>query len=422
MRRLFALVLRGSKRLGGFAASVILLAVASLLLMPATIGAAGLETWSSIVLAQALAQIVATFVGCGYGVNGPAVVATLSPDRGVSYYLMAQRTKFLAAVPCLALMIGAMFVIPNPNPVAGLVGGAPIVINAFSGIFFYIGRGVPVWYLLAETGPRAALMFAGAVSLVLGAPLLVGLALPVLGTALGIAISYITIRLSTGRPSPKGQPLSVSGLRAELRVQRGPAAASVLRGARDALPVLAVTAVAAGLVGAFGVFDRVQRQALGALAPMTSALQGWVPRRIAAENSARPALAAMWAGVAGSLVIVMLFALLGSPLIRWLSANTLEPSFAEVLLCGGVIATSILMQIISYVCLVPLGAIRGVILANVFGLVVIVVAIPVILSIERSVAYALGALLIGNVAQLIVQILTMRRQIVRGSYLRRTEG
>lgn len=416
MRRLLALGLRGAKRLSGFALNQLLLGVASLVLMPAVIGSAGLNTWSSIVLAQALAQVVATLVGCGYGVNGPAVVATLTTDDGVRYFRIAERVRFVIAVPCFALMIGAMFIIPNPDPIAGLLGGAHIAIGAFSATFFYVGRSAPRWQLFAEICPRVALMLAGAICLVLGAPLLVGLALPAVGALVAVAVSNSTIRLSAKQETQTRVRLEIASIRSEMRNQLGPAASSILRGGRDALPVLVVTAIAAELVGAFGVFDRLVRQALGVMSSVTATLQGWVPRRIAAEGGTRPAVAAMVVGFGIAGTVVLLFAWFGSPVIRWLAAGTIQPTVGEVLVCGGVIATGIMIQIVAYACLVPLGAIRGVIWSALVGIFAILIACPLMLSIERSVLYALGALAIGNTVQILAQLSLMKAPIAKELY------
>ena len=399
--------LRGARRLSGFAASTILLAVASLVLMPAIIGAAGLETWSSIVLGHALAQIVALVVGCGYGANGPAIVSTLTPEEAVNYFRVAERTRFAIAVPCFAFMIAAMFIIPNPHPIAGLLGGAHLAIGALNGSFFYVGRGAPLWLLITQTIPRAGLMFAAAVSLALGAPLLVGLTLPVLGATLAIVISNLTIRRSVGHTTGELRSNKVTGVIAELRTQLLPTVSAVIRGGTNALPVFVVTAVAPGLLGAFGVFDRLQRQATPALSPVISTLQGWVPRRMAADSSARPVVAALVASFAGAAALVLIFVWLGGPLISWLAAGKLKPTFGEVFLCGLVIATSMLIHVVAYACLVPLAGIRRVIPGDVVGIVTTLIALPIMLILESSVASALGALAIGNVSQLVVQLLML---------------
>jgi hypothetical protein len=177
--------------------------------------------------------------------------------------------------------------------------------------------------------------------------------------------------------------------------------------------VLVVTAVAAELLGAYGLFDRIQRQAVTALGPVILTLQGWVPRRIAADASARSAVAAMLAGFAGVPAVVLIFTLVGPPIIGWLSAGTLRPTFAQTLLFAIVIATNMLIQIILYACLVPLGGIAGVISSNLAGIIGIVVAIPVMSALERSVTYLLGALVIGNVVQIGVQLLLMKFSIAK---------
>lgn len=404
-----ALGLRGARRLSGFAFNQMLLGLASLVLMPAVIGAAGLEIWSSIVLGQAIAAVAATVVGCGYGVNGPAIVATVPVREGISYFAVAERVRLVIAVPTFVAMIVAMFIIPNPDPIAGLLGSVHLVINGFSATFFYIGRAAPRWQLFAEICPRVALMIAGALALTVGLPLHVGLALPPLGALLAIAVSNTTIRLSGGRGPHETLQVSAARVAGELRKQAGPAASSILRGWRDALPVFVVTAVAAELVGVFGVFDRLVRQAMGVMSAVTSTLQGWVPRRMTMEGSPRPAVAAALMSFGLSLIVLVFFTILGSPLVRWLAAGKITPTSAEILLCGAVIATSIMIQVVAYACLVPLAVIRGVISSAVVGIIAIVVACPVMMSIERSVEYALGALVIANVVQLAVQLAMMKR-------------
>ncbi|GJF11104.1 hypothetical protein NGTWS0302_05310 [Mycolicibacterium cyprinidarum] len=414
MRRLLTLGLRGTRRLSGFAASTILQAVASLILIPTVVGAGGLSTWSSVVLAQALGQVAATVVGLGYGVTGPVIVSRVTPEAGVDYFRVAQRTRCVVAVPCFALLIAAMYIIPNPNPTAGLLGGASAAIGALSAMFFYVGRAAPIWLLMAETAPRVILTLAGALSLALGAPLLIGLSLPTLGTALAIAVSYLSIRMSADQPKVGRGKLTFCNLCVELRTQIGPAGTVALRGIREAIPVLVVQAVAAELVGAYGLFDRLLRQAFVALTPISTTLQGWVPRRMAIDNNARSAVTAMLVGLIIASVTIPLFALLASPLITWLSAGTTTPTIAEASLCGAAISTSMLISVIGHACLVPLGSIGGVIFGNVAGIFSVLIALPLTLSLDDSVTGALAAVVLANVVQIIVQLAVMRHRIAKG--------
>ncbi len=415
MKNLLAFGARATRRLSGFAITVVLMAVSSLVLVPATIGAAGLETWSSIVLAQALALIVQAVAGCGYGVNGPSIVATGTAEESVQYFRAAQRTRLVVALPCYVLMICAMVIIPNPNPIAGLVSAGYLAIGTFSALFFYIGRSAPAWLLFAETIPRATFIFAGAISLSLGVPLLIGLALPAVGAVLAVAISNITIFLSA-RGTAKPGLLEFSGVGAELRRQLAPTAVTLLQAGRDALPVLVVTAAAAELLGVYGIFDRIQRQAVTALGPVTSTLQGWVPRRLIADNSPRAAKIALTAALAGTPFVILIATLVGPTFIGWLSAGALSPTFGQTLLFATVIATNMLIQIILYACLVPLGGIAGVIWSNVVGIISIAAAIPAMVAIDRSATLVLGAVVVGNTVQVAVQILLFRVSIARSKH------
>lgn len=404
-RALVAFSIRGSTRLGGFTISTLLLASSSLVLMPATIRAAGLESWSSIVLAQALAQIVVLVAGYGYGFNGPTVIATLAPEEGVRYFLTTQRTRLVVALPCFAVAIATMFIVPNADPITGLIGAAPVALATFTATFYFVGRAAPRQLLMADTGPRVTLSLAGAIVLWLGGPLLIGLALPAAGTLTAIVVSNMVIRNSAGCTAANAGSRVATTVRAELRRQLHPLLSSLLRGGVTVLPVLLVTAVAAELVAAFGIFDRIRRQALAGFAPVTLTLQGWVPRRIASEGNVRPVLAAIAAGFVTALLSLLLFVLSGSTIVGWLSAHRVEPTFAEIFLCGSAIATAIIVQVNDTACLIPLRQDRGVFVGNAIGVITVIFTLLALLTIERSLACALGALVVANTVQILVQLL-----------------
>lgn len=414
MKHHLLLGVRGARRIGGFGLSVILFAAGSLVLVPATIAAGGLETWASIVLGQNLAVIISVVGACGYDVNGPATLATLTRGESVEYFFVVQRTRLAVALPCYALMVAAMLVIPNADPVAGLLGGAPLMVAIFSPQFYFIGRGDPRSYLLAHTVPHVVLNIAGASALALGTPLLIGLALPVLGAVIAVVASILAIRMSATRTTDKLAQVGDCSVRGQLRTQLRPVGSQLLTHGTRAMPVLMITGVAAELVAAFGVFDRLQKQAATALFPLTASFQEWVPRRIASDKSVRPAIAATSIGFVAAIGLAGVFTVAGPTLIRWISAGELASTRLEAFLCGAVIATTLLIALVGYACLVPLAGVASVLVANVVGLATIAIALPVMLEIERSLSQALLAVVIGNVAQLLVLLLIMGRRIVQG--------
>ncbi len=390
---------------------MMLLAAASLILIPATIHAAGIEKWSSIVLAQALAQIVATVVGLGYGVNGTSVVAVAEHADGVRYFRVAERARLIAAIPCYTLMVIVMYVVPNPDPLAGILGGAPLAFGAFSGSFFYIGRAAPGWFLAAETLPRVVSMLAGAACLVLGVPLYVGLLIPAVGTVVAIVISNFTIYRSS-RGDQRHRP-SISSILSQFRAQLAPVASFSLSNGANAVPVFVITGIAPGLVGSFGVFDRLQRQAVVGLSPLTAALQGWVPRRVANGGASRPTMAALGVALIAGAGITVATTAIGPTLITWLAAGQLKPTIGQGLLCGLVIASSMQINLIAYAVLVPLGGIRVVLVGNIVGFLATLASLLFMLSVHSSLSFALGALVIGNFVQLLFQLFMVKLRLKR---------
>lgn len=413
MRKSLKLGLRGVRRSGGFAVSVALRAVGALVLVPATIHAGGLQTWSSIVLGQSLALIAATALALGYPLTGPAAIATKSLEAGVAYYRFTGRVRLFVALPCYAIYVGAVFTLPNPDPVAGLIGSAYVALGGFGATYYFIGRAEPSRLFWADTVPRVVPMFAAAIWLGLGGPLLIGLALPALGALLAIGISNLTIRMSVQRRCGAGEPSENLSVWGEIRDQIGSATSVMLRAGREALPVLMLTPAGPELVGVYGVFDRVIRQANNGLYPVAAALQGWVPRRISADFSSRPAVVALLTGVAAAASAFLLFITIGMPLVRWLSSGKVTPSLMETVLLSTAIALSMLIRIVDTACLVPLGSIRAVMVGNIVGIVALLVVLPVAFALNASVVAALTAVVVAYVTQLLLQLIQMKFIISR---------
>lgn len=406
MNRLLGLGVRGARRVGGFAVSMILLTLPALLMVPATIAAGGLETWSSIVLAQALALIPITVVAWGYNINGPAAIASMSTEDGLAYFRIAERTRLILSIPSYSILAAMVLIVPNPDPVAGLLGAAPLAVNSFSAFFYYVGVGKPLWFLVLETLPRATSTVVGAIVLTLGAPIEVGLGIPAIGGVCAVLASNAWIRVLSRRHESvvaKDRPVrAMPGLRTQIRA----VTASLLTSGVDAMPVLILAGVAPGIVGHYGVFDRINRMYNMALWPVTSTLQGWVPRRMATGGSLRPIGAVLGVGLCVSATLVIGVIIAGPPFIRWLSAGEVVPTPLECLLCGAVIATCFFAALVSNACLVPLKGIGGVVVANVVGAGVTLCAIPTFLLGAHSVSRVLAAVVVGTSAQLFI-LLTM---------------
>lgn len=408
---LASVALRGSKRLGGFTASTAFLAAASLLLMPATIHAVGMEAWSSVVLGQALAQLVAFVGGYGYGLNGPTIVAGLDSAAAIDFFFTTQRTRLIITIPCITSAVAAMYVIPNPSPLIGLLGAAPVALVALSASFFFVGRASPLLLFWADTTPRGLSMLLGASVLATGGSVTLGLTLPIVGAVLATTISNIAIKSTAVDRSDRRPSGSSTTVRSELRTQLAPLISSLLRGSTFALPPLLLATFAGGIVGVFGVFDRVRRQALAAFAPFTATLQGWVPRRVSSTNTWHAAAVGALAGLAGAIVSLVLFMLLGGRIIHWLSAGSLNPSWIEILICAMAIATSIVIQVNDLACLLPLRCATGVLINNLTGNLLLIPLMAAFLFYDRSVTSALGALVVANLLQITIQMLYFALEI-----------
>ena len=148
--------MRVLSKLAQYATGTVLLAVASLLFIPALIGAVGLTTWGAVAVGQAIAGIGAIVVGYGWGVSGPAAVARASAGEARREYIDSLRTRSVLLILVALAATALTFLIPGLDAPVASVATLPTLAAALTANFFYVGRSQPGQLLLFETLPRVA--------------------------------------------------------------------------------------------------------------------------------------------------------------------------------------------------------------------------------------------------------------------------
>lgn len=391
--------------MGGFGASMALLAISSVLMIPAMIDSGGLGAWGSIVTGQAVGSVAATVIGYGYGVVGASTIARADDAEARSEYLGSLFTRGVVAVPTIGLVFLFCTLLPGPNPLLAFQASLPVIFGGFTATFFYVGRSSPFRLLVLETVPRFVFTMLGVWAMVSGGSVYEGISLQMGGALLSVLASTAWILQPWRRefrPSLRTRPLG-----AMLREQWHALLSTLLVALYGGLPVLLVGMVAPGSLAAFGVFNKLQRQLAVAISPVSTVFQGWVPRRMRVGVPPRQAMrtALISTALLGAL-IALAFLLVGDQLFVWLSAGQMEADPLQVALIALVIATGLFQSCLSYACLIPLGGVRSVAVSTLIGIVV-GLGLLVILAAGFGVTGALVAILTGVVLQIVMLMVSL---------------
>lgn len=328
-------IVRQGGRLLGFGLSVVLLAVASLLLIPAIIVAGGQTAWGSIAVGQAVGAIAAVVVYFGWGHTGPALIARADAAEGRREFAESIKTRSVLIVPVGLVATGIAAVIAPEHPALAAVGCLSAAAIGLTSDWYFVGRRQPYTYLCVETLPRVAGTAAGVTLLTLGGPVVAG-PLCVLGGMVLAAVVSTAVVLSSRRV----KLLPLRPLKVILRTQRHGVASGIGSAVYATAPLVLVSLVAPGIQPMYALLDKLQRQLSVALGPVVAIVQGYVPRTEPAQTVHR-ARRALWGGAAFCAVLFCGVLVLGPMLLRWLGAGELTPPFSAVIVMALYVALNV---------------------------------------------------------------------------------
>lgn len=376
-RRALRTVSTGLYRVFGFGASMLLLAVASLMLVPALIEAGGSRTWGSIAVGQSLGSVAAVVVSLGWAVSGPAAIARADAATRRREFTEAVVAQLVASLPTLAAATTLAAVLGAPARGLAALAAASMALIGFTSNWYYVGTADP-WRLFAtETVPRVLGSLLGVVVLRRGADVAVGLVCQMLGIAVGVAVSWFVVHWSTR--SAAGA-LDRRSLRSVLANQRHGVTTAVVSSAYGAAPVLIVSVVNPAALPVYALVDKLQRQVYVGATPLVAVFQGWVAS--AAPSAIRRRITAAHLAVL-ALVITAGTALvgLGDLLFGWLGANQVVVPATTIALTALWFALNLQESVASRVALVPLGRLDFVARATAIGTAAGLSAVAVLASV-----------------------------------------
>jgi hypothetical protein len=375
----------GISRLFGFGLSVIILGVLSLAAIPAMIAADGKVAWGAIALGQAIGTSGGVIAAYGWGLFGPAEVATATATQRRVGYLESVVARTTLIGPVAGVAAALAFVLAPSDPGFSAVGAIYATSTGLSALWYFVGLARPYAMLLFETIPRAAGLAVGIALMALGHSAVMLPACAFVGMVAGFGLSTVWVLRSTARDGAeyaRSRPL-----REILTARRHGVATDFAMTTYAAAPMMIVSTVAPVVQPTFALADRFARQADVALAPARTVLQGWVPRvnGVARVRRARTAVLTS-AGFAVAVAVALIG--VGPVLMNWLGNGQISISYGVVVLVAACVALNFFARAFELVAIAPFArldiAARAIAASSIVGL-------P---------AVALGALAFGTVGAL----------------------
>lgn len=371
--------LSGLNRLIGFGLSMAALAAAALVAIPWMVRASGPEAFGMIVLGQNFGAIGAMVVAYGWGISGPAEIARGTTESRLVEFLASVKVRVFLLGPVAVLTALVAILFSNNRPDLAAVGAVVAVLPGLTSNWVFIGLGRPFVLMLTETLPRVVFTVVGIVAMETGSDALIGLLWQGIGLLVAFVASGWWILRAFGHDAlrlPAMQPLV--GL---LRDYRHGVASNVGGSLFVALPLVLVTVIAPAAQPVFALVDKLYRQALVALIPVVSVLQGWVPR--AADPAGRVRKVVIGTAV-GSVLIAVVAGLWGAWPLHVLGDGQLTPTPDVVALMGVVLGLSFYVIALAHTVLATYRQMRALATSTLVGTVVM---IPLV----ATGAYYLGA-------------------------------
>ncbi|MBC7764056.1 MAG: hypothetical protein H7201_20145 [Candidatus Saccharibacteria bacterium] len=395
---------KGLFAITGYAASMLLLAISSLLAIPAMVAASGLHAWGAIAVGQSIGGVAATIIAYGWGLSGPAAIARANELGRMREYAESAVTKIALILPVAGMAFLIAWIVGREFALFAGVGAVSMATIGLTAGWYFVGRGQPWIMLLFETVPRVTGTVVGTVFMHTGSSALIG----VIWQLFGMVAAFTLCSTLILRPWRMRVLRSIirKPVRRVLLDQRQGITSSILSSLYASTPIVIVILLAPAAQPLYAVVEKVQRQVIVALGPFVTVLQGWIPRaRGAAALHRRLRQGTIATSVfAATLGVLMLAA--APELIRWLGGGLVQPTLPILTLMATITAVSLFESVVSKAALSALERLDIVAKSTAIGSLV---GLPLV-AVGALTLGALGALvgiLVGLVLRVILELVGM---------------
>jgi hypothetical protein len=387
-------------RLAGFALSVLVLAVTSIVTIPAMIFASADSGWGSIAVGQGIGNVAGLVVGYGWGWFGPGRIARGSASDRRGEYVDSVSARLHLALPLSILAAGFAYGISPSHPLFAAMGALQTTSIGLTATWYFIGLSRPYLLLALDTVPRSAGALFGAVLIYCCGTSAITVPIGgLIGMLVGFLLSTIWILRNATSNGAEARP--ARPVRVVLHANRYGVTSTFGMACFSAAPLVIVSATAPAIQPAFALADKVRIQLLAASSPAISVLQGWVPRASGASRLRR-ADVALVAGLLSAIALGVGTAASAPALIAIISNNQISLPFHGVVLMAVWISLSFFQSILERTGLATFGALgaasAAIVIGAGIGLVVVYSG-----AIHGSLAGALSGVVFGTAVILSIE-------------------
>jgi O-antigen/teichoic acid export membrane protein len=397
--------MRALSRLVGFGLSMVLLALASLILIPVMIRSSGEAGWGAIALGQGIGGLGAVLVSYGWAMSGPTEIARGDDATRLAEFLGSLKVRAVLLPVTAVVLIAVTVALAPVRPDLAAMGTGVALLAALTTNWYFVGLARPYLLLALETVPRLVFTVAGIVVMENGADAIAGLAWQSGGLVAAFIAStwWILHSLRAGGSVTARAP----GLR-RLLVDHGHGVASSVGSALySALPLVVVTLVAPLAQPMYALVDKLHGQVVVGLFPAIYVAQGWVPR--AADPGPR-ARRVLLGGIAFCVLIAVGALVLGPWLLDVLGSGHLKPDLLVVELMAVGMALHFYAEIVGHAVLATYRSLRIVAISI---MVATVVGLPLVAlgGAWWGTVGALAAVNVGYLVRVVMTTIAARRAI-----------
>ncbi|VXC53396.1 lipopolysaccharide biosynthesis protein [Plantibacter sp. T3] len=391
-------------RVFGFSSSAAILALLSLVSIPALISELGTTAWSGLAVGQAIGVVGSIAVAWGWGVVGPASIARREAESQRRYYESSLVPRLILLIPASMAIAGIAWLLPLADHAASFLQALAIASYGAASPWYFIGRGMPKQMFLVDTLPRVLVTLAGIAFLYLGADARIYAGLQLAGTIAVVVLTHLAIVGTQRKPAATAS----AGLRRmtfRLRRQVPALSTAAVAASYLALPLIVMPTISPAAVAPFAMSDRFLKWTVTAITPVTQVLQGWIPARDGNFRSrALPALhfSTLFGLACGSTVTFV------APFLSsLLSHNQIQLSLWATAGVGLMIWMTVISRVVSSAILIPLGGVRAVLHSALVG-----AAVGLLLLVPATLTFgyvgATWSIAVAEVCVTTYQLLAMR--------------
>ncbi|TFC08844.1 hypothetical protein [Cryobacterium sp. MDB2-33-2] len=392
------------RRIVSYSASVVLMTVINVAVIPTVIILAGTTAWAGIAVAQSVASFTGVIVAFGWGVTGPSEVAGLPQERRGQFFADSMASRlwlFILGTPAMAIVVSTT---APGNSIANILAAFALLLPALGASWFFVGEKSPWRLFFLENIPRATGTLIGTVVLFASGDIALFAAAQVVGAVICVLISWLNVSKRYPGFAWHG------GIRSSLQRLRAQTAGVVTAGTSALyvnLPLVIVALFFPSATAPYAMADKLMKFVLSGYSPAVQIAQGYVPQSDSHRHRNRASLAAIVAGGMG-LVMGLGYAIFAPQAVGLLSSDQVQITWAISIPLGLALAAIATSAIVGLACLTSLGALRQVATSTVLGAVV---GIPLLLaagvfSDPSGIAWATA---LSEIAVAVYQVIHFRR-------------